>query len=530
MMTAVAVGLGLVGALSPLLTLLRLWQIKEWRWDRLLEHLRREGVLMQLFGGTRSLILFCWGSITLILILIGDAGVMALPLGLVLLTLLALTTIAQIALRKQQTPVWTLKAIVLTVFSLLLTMTLIGLLFPLSWHGGVLLGALVPAAGPVIAACAWMVMRPVDFLLKRRVMNRAKSVREHHPTITVIGITGSVGKTTTKELISHVLRPFDAIATPEHVNTEMGVAAWISRVLRDEPADSRKILIVEMGAYRKGEIALLCSIAQPTIGVITYIGHQHLSLFGSRDAIREAKGELFQSLPESGRAFANKDNEGSDALIRLCRCPVITVGTGNDADIVADNIEETGKGICFRSLDTVFDVPLPGTHSVTSALLAIAVAKHLGRSAADIAESLKHFMPLPGTFEIREEGGITVLNDTYNASPDGVRAAIDWAALQPHPEKILLIEGIIELGQFEEDIHLDLALRASKVFHRAFVADPHFLPYFRKGGFDERAQPVPGHPTPIAAGSLLVCLGRLRQSQINRFLKPENRNPETGNR
>lgn len=517
MMTVIAAGLGLTAAFSPLLTLMRLWQIKEWRWDRLMEHLKREGVLMQLFGGTRSLILFFWGSVTFVTFLIGDAGTMASPLGWALLILLAVTTIIQVGLRKQQMPTWTLKAIVLTSCSLILTVILTSLFFSLRWHGGPLLGALVPALSPLIAACAWFVMRPLDYVLKKRVMDRAKRARTDHPELIVIGITGSVGKTTTKELLAHILRPLGAISTPEHVNTEMGVAVWLTSILRKEPCDSKRIIIVEMGAYRRGEIALLSAIAQPTIGIITYIGHQHISLFGSREAIRESKGELFQALPETGHAFANKDNDATDALIRLCRCPVTTVGTGNDADIVATDIEETGKGIRFQSMETIFTIPIAGTHIVAGALLAIAVAKHLGRTPSQIAEVLKNFRSLPGTFEIREERGITILNDTYNSSPDGVRAAIDWAALQPQEEKILLIEGIIELGQFEEEIHLDLAIRASKVFSRVFVADPHFLPYFRKGGFDDRAQPVPTISSPVPAGSLLVCLGRLRQSQINRF-------------
>ena len=517
MKTAIAIGLSLIGAVSPLLTLLRLWQIKEWRWDRLTEHLKREGVLMQLFGGTRSVILFLWGVMLFISFLVGDSLIMAEPLGFALLILLALTTIAQFILGKQQFPIWTLKAIVLTGCSLVLTLVLTWFFSSLGWHGGILLAALIPAASPLIAACAWIVMRPVDYVLKKRVMDRSKQERVNHPKITVIGITGSVGKTTTKELLAHILRPLGAIATPEHVNTEMGVAIWIRNILRKEPADSSRILIVEMGAYRKGEIALLCQITQPTIGIITFIGHQHLSLFGSRDAIRAAKGELFEALPATGRAFANKDNDGSEALIRLCRCPVTTVGTGNDADVVGTDVEETGKGIRFQTLNTIFNVPIAGTHSIAGALLAIAVAKHLDRTPAEIAESLKSFRPLPGTFEIREEQGVTILNDTYNSSPDGVRAAIDWAALQPQEEKILLIEGIIELGQFEEDIHLDLAIRASKVFSRVYVADPHFLPYFRKGGFDDRAMTMPAHASPVSAGSLLVCLGRLRQSQINRF-------------
>jgi UDP-N-acetylmuramoyl-tripeptide--D-alanyl-D-alanine ligase len=302
------------------------------------------------------------------------------------------------------------------------------------------------------------------------------------------------------------------------VNTEMGVAAWMTNILRSEPMDSKRALIVEMGAYRIGEIALLCRIAKPTIGAITYVGNQHLSLFGSREAIIEGKGELFAALPADGRAFGNSDNDAFATLKKRCACPVTSVGTDRHADIQALDIEETANGIRFKALGTVFNIPIAGTHNVTGTLLAIAIAKELGLSLQEIATKLQTFKRVSRTFELKTVGDVTVLDDTYNSSPDSVRAAIEWAKKQPHPTKILVLEGIIELGDAEGIIHTELAKFASSVFSEAYAAHPRFLTYLRDGGFGERAQMAEKRLTKAEKGTLVVFAGRLSPAVMARFI------------
>jgi UDP-N-acetylmuramoyl-tripeptide--D-alanyl-D-alanine ligase len=354
-------------------------------------------------------------------------------------------------------------------------------------------------------------------MLKTRVLNRAIRLRAAHPHLRVVGITGSVGKTTLKEMLSHILKDLGAEATPDRVNTEMGVAQWLTKILTNEPIDSTRILIVEMGAYRRGEIALLCRIAQPQYGAITYVGDQHLSLFGSHEAIIEAKGELFVSLPPEGKAFGNSDNDAFNALRKKCACPVITVGTGQQVDVLGTDIEETSDGIRFKVLGTHVSVPIQGTHNVTGALLAIAVAQEMGMTLHDIAKRLQSFQPKQKTFERKTLGKVTVLDDTYNSSPDSVRAAIEWAKKQPHTKKILVLEGIIELGDAEARIHTDIAHLASDIFTVAYVAHSRHLPYFRDGGFGSRVSVITETPI-VDDGSLIVLSGRLSEKVIKRFL------------
>jgi UDP-N-acetylmuramyl pentapeptide synthase len=512
--------LTLIASASPLLTFANLWQLKEWRIDRLREHIRENGWFRQIFGTIRP-------GITLFFFVISPISekiFQTSPLLLIALLILAGVSIAQIGLKKQPMPVGTQKAVVLVLATMCLTaFTALTLVFvadslPAWKKTSEMMILFLPVLQPIIFALTWLLLWPIDRFLKMRTLARGRAARARLQHLTVIGITGSVGKTTTKELLAHILKVRGAIATPAHVNTEMGVARWLSTVLKDLPEDSTKTVIVEMGAYRKGEIALLCSIAQPTMGIITYVGTQHISLFGSREAIIEGKGELFASLPRNGHAFANRDNDAYAALVKRCQCKVTSVGTGNDADIHAFDLEETSTGIRFKALDTTFDVPLFGTHTITSVLLAIAAAQKVGVPVKEIVQAVKTFTPMAHTFNVKTVGSVTVLDDTYNSSPASVEAAIEWARRQPQKQKVLVFDGIIELGKEEESSHVQLARLASEVFQKAYIVHPRFLGYFRHGGFGERAMLVSASKEPVSAGSLLACIGRMPQSIINRFL------------
>ncbi len=503
-----------LACLSPTLTLLSLWQVKEWRFDRLIEHLKREGLIRQLYGSLRPKILAASLLLTMIGMTALDPVFVKTMAALGLLCILAVLSCIQILLRKQPTPVWTSKA------TLMLILSLVAAFIPLSLsiHPSFLALGIIPFLCPFWVLLGWIITKPIDVLLKSRTIRNATEARRRHPSLTVIGITGSVGKTTTKELLAHILKKRGAIATPAHVNTEMGVAAWLLKILAEKPADWPGILIVEMGAYRKGEIKLLANIAKPHLGIITFIGLQHLSLFGSLEAIRDAKGELFAALPKNGHAFMNHDNAASESLKNLSLCPVTTVGTDGRANISAFDIEETGEGIRFTVRNQQFVVPIAGTHTVTSILFAIGVAEKLGMDLKTIASELRSFKPLARTFEVKHIRGITVLDDTYNASPDSFRAAIHWAQSQPEHEKVLLTDGIIELGSKEESVHRELAKEAANVFSKVCIGNARFLKYFRKNGFGDRAVLLSTKPAPLHSGSLLVCIGRVPRTAIDELL------------
>jgi UDP-N-acetylmuramoyl-tripeptide--D-alanyl-D-alanine ligase len=505
--------LTLTSALSPLLTAVHLWQLKEWRRDRLQEHLRSEGAARQLFGRIRPALLVVF-----------LLGLFVFPSErrwtLFFLVLFTAVTMFQVAKRERQMmPVWTAKARVLfgatLVATYVLAMLLVAYNYPLLLPGLVFLAI----GQPLLFAMIWFLFIPLDRVLKGRIFVRAAAAREALPKdAVVIGVTGSVGKTTTKELLAHILRDRHPHVTPAHVNSEMGVAQWFLREAAGlRGSDKKPIFIIEMGAYRRGEIALLCRMMQPTIGVITFIGSQHLALFGSQQALCEAKGELLEALPELGHAFLNGDSPYCKELTEKCKCPVTVVGTGGREDLEAYDIEETVRGIRFRAGDANFDIPLHGTHNVMNVLLAVAAARHLGVPLSNAAEKLRTFSPLSRTFEVRTEHGVTILDDTHNASAASFKAAIAWARTQPFDKKILVTSGLIELGEEQAQTHADLGAFAANVFDEVYFLHRKSAEEFERG-FARHVKLLPEEQTVAPARSLLVCIGLVPPRAINALL------------
>ncbi len=519
-----------MASLSPILTLGKLWQVKEWRWDRLLEHLRREGWLIQLFGLARPAVVVAFNVLFLLRILPFTLWMFAFLLALDALCL------AQFSLRKQKKPVWTQKALMIVSTSIVLTFLLaLACAWPVTPLAPVFLPLLV-LLQPFVLALAWLLWRPVDYILKERIVRRAKQLRGQHPDLTVIGITGSVGKTTTKELVACVLADLHPHVTPAFVNSEIGVARWMIQmlsspefrhspiVLRNSPHLSQtdqkpggKVFVVEMGAYRKGEIAYMSEYIRQTIGVVTFVGTQHLALFGSQENLQQAKSEILTHLLPEGHAFLNGDSPLCKELKDVCPCPVTIVGTGGVEDLEAFDIEETPTGIRFRALDTAFDVPIHGTHNVTNVLLAIAVAQHMGIGLLTMRERLRTFTPPSHTFNVRKEGSVLVLDDTHNSSAASFKAGIAWARSQPYPRKILLTSGLIELGEAQEESEKELGILASKVFDTVIFLTDKSIRAFQEGF--GRPVHIYGKDMPaIPPDSLLACIGRMSESTWKRLL------------
>ena len=487
----------IIACTSPLLTLAALWQTKEWRIDRMKEHLRSVGWLRQMFGTTRPIIL-------ILAITINNAifGVIAM----------AALSIAQIGLRKQRFPVWTTKAITLVGTALIFDVVCAILINKVSFFF-----VLMPIMQSLSIALAWLIFLPIDNTLKKNVMKKATKLRAEFSHLTVIGITGSVGKTTTKELLAHILGEQTISFTPAYVNSEMGVAKWILTELQNKNRHEKRIVIVEMGAYKKGEISRLCNIVKPDVGIITFIGTQHIALFGSQENLCTAKTELFASLHEDGHAFFNADSKACDISNVDILCPLTTIGTRRPCDIEAKDIEETTKGISFRVQDMQYHIPIHGTHNVTNALLAILTAKHLQMPEENIVDRLKTFQPPKNTFSVQEKDGVTILDDTHNASPESFYAAIAWAERQPMQKKILITPGLIELGENEDRIHTEIGIRAHGIFSRVIFTGKHGIDAFAKG-YNGNIEHYDKNSTSVEKGDLLACVGRVPHATIDRIL------------
>ncbi len=294
----------------------------------------------------------------------------------------------------------------------------------------------------------------------------------------VIGITGSVGKSTTKELVWSVLSSrYNTLKNEGNLNNEIGLPLTLLAL-----NDSYEQVVLEMGMYDVGEIALLCKIARPRIGVLTNIGPTHLERLGTMERIVQAKAELVQALPassDSGRggvAILNYDDPRVLALADKTEAQVVTYGLSPEADLWASDVESAGlEGIHFvfhyRDEEIHARVPLLGRHSVHTALRAALVGLVEELAWEDIMAGLQ---TLPSSTQLRlvavpGPNGSTLLDDTYNASPASTIAALNLLDDLNAPRKIAVLGDMLELGSFEEEGHRKVGCRAATVVDQLIV-------------------------------------------------------------
>ena len=279
----------------------------------------------------------------------------------------------------------------------------------------------------------------------------------------VIGITGSVGKSTTKEVIAEVLdQRYRTLKSPGNMNNEIGLPLTILRLSK-----GYERAVLEMGFYVPGEIAFLCDIALPDIGVVTNIGTVHAERAGSQEEIFRGKSELVEALPANGTAILNYDDPWVKKMAGLTKASVLFYGLDPGADLWADDVEGMGlEGIRFRlhyQNETMhIRVPMIGLHSVHTALRAAAVGLADGLNWQEILDGLRQGHSQLRLAAVRTENGALLLDDTYNASPESMLAALNLLAeLGGH--KVAVLGDMLELGQYEKQGHEMVGVRAAEV-------------------------------------------------------------------
>lgn len=281
----------------------------------------------------------------------------------------------------------------------------------------------------------------------------------------VVGITGSVGKSTTKEMVAEVLSTrYRTLKSPGNLNNEIGLPLTILRL-----STGHQRAVLEMGFYVPGEIALLCDIALPQIGVVTNIGTVHAERAGSQEAIARGKAELVQALPPApdGVAILNFDDPWVRKMEEKTKARVFFYGLSPEATLWADNVVGLGlEGIRFRlhyRSETLYvKIPVIGRHSVHTALRAAAVGLVDGMNWQEILEGLSQGHTQLRLAAVRSQNGALLLDDTYNASPESMLAALNLLdELDGH--KVAVLGEMLELGPYERGGHEMVGLRAAQV-------------------------------------------------------------------
>lgn len=320
----------------------------------------------------------------------------------------------------------------------------------------------------VIVILSNFVLFPIEYSLRLYYVLSARRVLETVKPF-VIGITGSYGKTTTKEILAHLLgTKYRVLKTPKSYNTLMGIC----KVIREELKPGHEYFVVEMGAYKRGEIARICDLVRPKIGILTAIGPQHLERFKSLENIAKAKFELFESLPLEGAAIFNVDYPMAHALSNQARSRVLRYGLingKNDLDLTAKDLEFDGSGtrfmVCPKSTPpSQVKMRLLGLHNVSNALAAMLAALECGLSMKEIIASMAIMPPFEHRLQpIRSENNIIFIDDSYNSNPVGSKIALEVLANFQGKRKILVTPGMVELGELEAQENYAFGENAAKV-------------------------------------------------------------------
>ena len=306
----------------------------------------------------------------------------------------------------------------------------------------------------------------------------------------VIGITGSYGKTSTKYILHQILsQKFNTLMTPNSYNTPMGIC----KVIRGDLTPEHEVFIVEMGAYKRGDIRELCNLAFPQIGILTAVGPQHLERFKSIENITKGKYELIESLPADGLAVFNCDNEICAGLadkreqtgssVRRYATEASPVASVADtADLIATNVRHTDNGLAFTVhantekfdiTDTEIQTRLLGKHNVSNILAAMTVAMECGMELEEIQEAVAKVEPVPHRLQLTTgAAGVTIIDDSFNANPVGAKAALEVLTEIGEGKKVLVTPGMVELGEREYEENRRLGEQAADVCDLVILVGP----------------------------------------------------------
>ncbi|MEK7405035.1 MAG: UDP-N-acetylmuramoyl-tripeptide--D-alanyl-D-alanine ligase [Acidobacteriota bacterium] len=268
----------------------------------------------------------------------------------------------------------------------------------------------------------------------------------------VVAVTGSAGKTTTKDVIAHLLATEMPVGKTEgNLNNQVGLPLSILRL----PAEAR-VAVLELAMNHAGEIRRLAGIAQPEFGVVTNVGHAHAGFFGSLEEVALAKRELIEALPAAGVAVLNADDPRVARFAEIHPGRVITFGLSAGAAVCAERVEYSPDGVRFRVGATQLESRLAGRHGVLNILAGLAVARGFGIETERLAEAVRQLAPGSMRGQRFTHAGVTILDDCYNSNPEAARAMLELLRAIPARRRVAVLGEMLELGRWSEGLHGDV--------------------------------------------------------------------------
>lgn len=458
----------IIASLS-LLSQLALWQRKEYRIDRVRSHLtspqgslkRHPFLILSYISLGLGWATFIVGSITL-----------AEYLGWLFLICHIAHFYATYQKQGIARPVATQKLIVVTGITAILLVLYFNILFSTHMVWALQLATIIFFI-PGLIAIAAQVGNGMTATRKNRLIENARARREKHSQAKVIGITGSYGKTSTKHFLYQILSKTseDVIATKEHRNAYFTVAQDVLEQLTKDT----KTYVVEMGAYKKGEIQETAELTKPSVGIITAIGNQHVDLFKSVEQIANTKWELAHALSKDGTLILNADDENIVAKSKEYSGTTIWYSTQKEADVYSSNVTINPTNIeCTLNIQGSqykVTIPLASTALLSNLLAAIAGAVAIKTDPANIIDCIKDIKPYPQTMEIREgKNNSVVIDDSYSGNEQGVLVAIEHLKRFPQKDKRIILLPLIELGPDGHTTHQRLGAALAESGAKVIVA------------------------------------------------------------
>ena len=333
--------------------------------------------------------------------------------------------------------------------------TALSLLFAGKW-APVIIGAELLLSN-FIMLLANMVNTPIEKAINRHYYNDAKRIIESHKGLIVIGVTGSFGKTSTKNYLASVLaEKYNVLVTPGNFNTLLGVI----RTIREHLRPYHQVFIVEMGAKQKNDIKEICDLVHPTIGIVTAVGEMHLETFKSVENIQDTKFELINSLPADGLGVINIDSEYIKNYNGITsRCRITKYAVEGEGDYKAKDVVYGAGGVSFTLGNEQYSSRLLGAGNLLNILASIAVADHLGVPANKQKNAIARLQPVEHRLSMKVANGITVLDDAYNSNPQGAKMSLEVLknfAVGEGNKRIVITPGFVEMGARQAAANMEL--------------------------------------------------------------------------